>query len=60
MLYMLMFAGMGAALGGGMVLMDAVPEPGAAIAIVGVLAAVLALYAVSWRVSVAWYGKYKK
>ena len=60
MLYMLMFAGMGAALGGGTVLMDAVPEPGAAIAIVGVLAAVLALYAVSWRVSVAWYGKYKK
>lgn len=60
MLYMLMFAGMGAALGGGMVLMDAVPESGAAIAIVGVLAAVLALYAVSWRVSVAWYGKYKK
>ena len=52
MLYMLMFAGMG--------LMDAVPEPGAAIAIVGVLATVLALYAVSWRVSVAWYGKYKK
>lgn len=60
MLYMLMFAGMGAALGGGTVLMDAVPEPDAAIAIVGVLAAVLALYAVSWRVSVAWYGKYKK
>ena len=60
MLYMLMFAGMGAALGGGMVLMDAVPEPGAAIAIVGVLAAVLALYAVSWRLSVQWYGKYKK
>lgn len=60
MLYMLMFAGMGAALGGGTVLMDAVPEPGAAIAIVGVLAAVLVLYAVSWRVSVAWYGKYKK
>lgn len=60
MLYMLMFAGMGAALGGGTVLMDAVPEPGAAIAIVGVLAAVLVLYALSWRLSVAWYGKYKK
>ena len=40
--------------------MDAVPEPDAAIAIVGVLAAVLVLYALSWRVSVAWYGKYKK
>jgi len=40
MLYMLMFAGMGAALGGGMVLMDAVPGTRArAIAIVGVLAA---------------------
>ena len=25
-----------------------------------VLAAVLVLYALSWRVSVAWYGKYKK
>lgn len=60
MLYMLMFAGMGAALGGGIVLMDAVPEPGAAIAIVGVLAAVLVLYALSWRLSVQWYGKYKK
>lgn len=60
MLYMLMFAGMGAALGGGMVLMDAVPEPGTAIAIVGVLAAVLVLYALSWRLSVQWYGKYKK
>ena len=60
MLYMLMFAGMGAALGGGMVLMDTVPEPGAAIAIVGVLAAVLVLYALSWRLSVQWYGKYKK
>lgn len=60
MLYMLMFAGMGAALGGGTVLMDAVPEPGADIAIVGVLAAVLVLYALSWRLSVAWYGKYKK
>ena len=60
MLYMLMFAGMGAALGGGTVLMDAVPEPDAAIAIVGVLAAVLVLYALSWRLSVAWYGKYKK
>ena len=60
MLYMLMFAGMGAALGGGMVLMDAVPEPGAAIAIVGVLAAVLVLYTLSWRLSVQWYGKYKK
>lgn len=60
MLYMLMFAGMGAALGGGTVLMDAVPEPDAAIAIVGVLAAVLVLYALSWRLSVQWYGKYKK
>lgn len=38
----------------------AVPEPGAAIAIVGVLAAVLVLYALSWRLSVQWYGKYKK
>ena len=60
MIYILTFVGLGALLGGGTVLMDAVPEPGAAIAIVGVLAAVLVLYALSWRLSVQWYGKYKK
>ena len=30
------------------------------ISLIRCLLAVLALYAVSWRVSVAWYGKYKK
>ena len=67
MLYMLMFAGMGAALGGGAV-MDELQQNSAGSGPLPVplwlaavlLLAVLALYAVSWRVSVAWYGKYKK
>ena len=67
MLYMLMFAGMGAALGGGAV-MDELQQNGPGSGPLPVplwlaavlLLAVLALYAVSWRVSVAWYGKYKK
>ena len=67
MLYMLMFAGMGAALGGGAV-MDELQQNGTGSGPLPVplwlaavlLLAVLALYAVSWRVSVAWYGKYKK
>lgn len=68
MLYMLMFAGMGAMLGGGIALMDelqqngtgSVPLPVPLWLAAAFLLAVLALYAVSWRVSVAWYGKYKK
>ena len=60
MLYMLMFAGMGAMLGGGIALMDAFSGASAAVLVSGLLAAALVLYAVSWRVSVAWYGKYKK
>ena len=67
MLYMLMFAGMGAALGGGAV-MDELQQNGPGSGPLPVplwlaavlLLAVLALYAVSWRVSVALYGKYKK
>lgn len=67
MLYMLMFAGMGAALGGGAV-MDELQQNGTGSGPLPVplwlaavlLLVVLALYAVSWRVSVAWYGKYKK
>ena len=59
MLYMLMFAGMGAMLGGGIALMDAFSGASAAVLVSGLLAAALVLYAVSWRVSVAWYGKYK-
>ena len=68
MLYMLMFAGMGAMLGSGGAVLQEVQQKSAdgwplfppfwlAAAF---LLAVLALYAVSWRVSVAWYGKYKK
>lgn len=67
MLYMLMFAGMGAALGGGAVMDElqqngpgSVPLPVPLWLAAVLLLAVLALYAVSWRVSVAWYGKYKK
>lgn len=67
MLYMLMFAGMGAALGGGAV-MDELQQNGTGSGPLPVplwlaavlLLVVLTLYAVSWRVSVAWYGKYKK
>lgn len=67
MIYILTFAGLGALLGGGAV-MDELQQngPGSGpfpvplwLATV-LLLAVLALYAVSWRVSVAWYGKYKK
>lgn len=68
MLYMLMFAGMGAMLGSGVAVLQEVQQKSADgwplhppfwLAAVFLLA-VLALYAVSWRVSVAWYGKYKK
>ena len=60
MLYMLMFAGMGAMLGGGIALMDAFSGASAAVLVSGLLAAALVLYALSWRLSVQWYGKYKK
>lgn len=67
MLYMLMFAGMGAALGGGAV-MDELQQNGTGSGPLPVplwlaavlLLAVLVLYALSWRLSVQWYGKYKK
>lgn len=68
MIYVLTFAGFGAMLGGGGAVLQEVQQESAdgwplhppfwlAAAF---LLAVLALYAVSWRVSVAWYGKYKK
>ena len=68
MLYMLMFAGMGALLGGGGAVMDelqqngtgSVPLPVPLWLAAVLLLVVLTLYAVSWRVSVAWYGRYKK
>lgn len=67
MLYMLMFVGLGALLGGG-ALMDELQQNGTGSGPLPVplwlaavlLLVVLTLYAVSWRVSVAWYGKYKK
>ena len=59
MLYMLMFAGMGPCWAEEL-LMDAFSGASAAVLVSGLLAAALVLYAVSWRVSVAWYGKYKK
>lgn len=67
MIYVLTFAGLGALLGGGAV-MDELQQNGPGSRPLPVplwlaavlLLAVLALYAVSWRVSVAWYGKYKK
>ena len=68
MIYILFFAGFGVLLGGFGVLMDEVETNSAAewlrhipawLAAAFLVAAVL-LYAVSWRVSVAWYGRYKK
>ncbi len=68
MIYVLTFAGLGALLGGSGAVLDEVQKNGAEGWLlqppvwlpVLLLAAALALYAVSWRVSVAWYGKYKK
>ena len=68
MIYVLTFAGLGALLGGGGAVMDELQQNGTGSGSLPVplwlaavlLLAVLALYAVSWRVSVAWYGKYKK
>ncbi len=68
MIYVLTFAGLGAMLGGGGAVMDELQQNGPGSGPLPVplwlaavlLLAVLALYAVSWRVSVAWYGKYKK
>jgi ABC-2 type transport system permease protein len=42
---------------GGILLNSILPAHGSALVGVVVLAAVLALYAASWRLSVAWYGK---
>ena len=68
MIYILSFAGFGALLGGFGALMDEVQTNSAAewlrhapawLAAVFLVTAVL-VYAVSWRVSVKWYGKYRK
>ena len=42
---------------GGILLNSILPANGSLLVLVVVLAAVLALYALSWRLSVAWYGK---
>ena len=42
---------------GGILLNSILPAQGSLLVLVVVLAAVLALYAASWRLSVAWYGK---
>ena len=42
---------------GGILLNSILPAQGSLLVLVVVLAAVLALYALSWRLSVAWYGK---
>lgn len=68
MIYVLTFAGLGALLGGGGAVMDELQQNGPGSGPLPVplwlaavlLLAVLALYAVSWRLSVQWYGKYKK
>ena len=42
---------------GGILLNSILPAHGSLLVLVVVLAAALALYALSWRLSVAWYGK---
>lgn len=68
MIYVLTFAGLGALLGGGGAVMDELQQNGPGSGplpvplwlVAVLLLAVLALYALSWRLSVQWYGKYKK
>ena len=67
MIYFLTFASVGALMGGGGAVLQEVQqesdgwllEPPLWL-VAALLLAALAVYAVSWRVSVAWYGKYKK
>lgn len=64
MVYILTFAGFGALIAGGGVLVDEFQTNGRFQASIGLGAAlfvvVLVLYVLSWRLSVAWYGKYKR
>ena len=64
MIYILTFAGFGALIAGGGVLVDEFQTNGHFQASIGLGAAlfvvVLVLYVLSWRLSVAWYGKYKR
>ena len=64
MIYILTFAGFGALIAGGGTLIDEFQTNGRFQASIGLGAAlfvvVLVLYVLSWRLSVAWYGKYKR
>lgn len=64
MIYILTFAGFGALIAGGGVLVDEFQTNGRFQASIGLGAAlfvvVLVLYVLSWRLSVQWYGKYKR
>lgn len=64
MIYILTFAGFGALIAGGSTLIDEFQTNGRFQASIGLGAAlfvvVLVLYVLSWRLSVAWYGKYKR
>lgn len=64
MIYILTFAGFGALIAGGGALVDEFQTNGRFQASIGLGAAlfvvVLVLYLLSWRLSVAWYGKYKR
>lgn len=64
MIYILTFAGFGALTAGGGALVDEFQTNGRFQASIGLGAAlfvvVLVLYVLSWRLSVAWYGKYKR
>lgn len=64
MIYILTFAGFGALIAGGGTLIDEFQTSGHFQASIGLGAVlfvvVLVLYVLSWRLSVAWYGKYKR
>lgn len=64
MIYILTFAGFGALIAGGGTLIDEFQTSGHFRASIGLGAAlfvvVLVLYVLSWRLSVAWYGKYER
>lgn len=64
MIYILTFAGFGALIAGGGTLIDEFQTNGRFQASIGLGAVlfvvVLVLYVLSWRLSVAWYGKYKR
>lgn len=64
MIYILTFAGFGALIAGGSTLIDEFQTSGHFQASIGLGAVlfvvVLVLYVLSWRLSVQWYGKYKR